>query len=87
MRSEEDDQHLLAVAVELRPLSEVLHVLQRERMPAEAPRESVELFVGRIDEVEPEELVARDQRVDRLLVDAVEHLHPGGTLAPHPDAV
>ena len=42
----EDDQHLVAVAVELRPLSEVLHVLERERVPAEALAERGELRVG-----------------------------------------
>jgi hypothetical protein len=61
-------------------------VLQRERMPAEALGERGELLVGRRDEVELEELVARGQLVDRALVDGVEHLHPRRTLDRAADA-
>ena len=63
-RRVEDQQHVVAVGVELRPLAELARVLERDRVQAERLAEPLDLLVVGDDEVDPEELVALAQPRD-----------------------
>jgi hypothetical protein len=76
VRSVEDDEDAAAEAVDLGALVELLRIGERERRDLHEPRELLELLVGGIDEVQPEELVALVERPDRVRVVALEDLHP-----------
>ena len=84
----EDEQHVLAVGVELRPLAELDRVLDRDRVQAERLAERLDLLGARVGEVEPEELVALAQLGEAVAVDALENLHlaraypRGGSVRP-----
>ena len=65
-RAEEDEKGEVVVVVDLRPLAEVLGVLDRERMELEELAEDREVVGGRTVEVEPEEAAAREQLLDAL---------------------
>ena len=65
----DDDEDEVVVVVDLRALAEVLGVLDRERVELEDVAEDREVArVGAI-EVEPEELPAREQALDRLAIE------------------
>ena len=75
-----DEQHRVAVAVELRPLPELARVLERELVQAEQlARRSRSASAGR-GEVEPEELVARRAAPRCGRVDLGQDLHRRPTL-------
>ena len=86
VRAVEDDEHALAVVVELGALAELLAVLDGEVGDAEQLAERVEIGVARVVQVQPEELLALVERADRVEVDGVENLHPAPPkLAAAPD--
>ena len=74
-RAVEDDQQVVVVGVELRPLAELERVLERHRMQAERRAEALDLLVGGGDEVDPEELVALTELRDLRFVDRREDVH------------
>jgi len=74
-RSVEDDERVLAIVVELRPLAEPARVLQRERMQPEQLPELGDLRVGGALQLEPEVLVALEQRLDLAAIDRGQDPH------------
>jgi hypothetical protein len=68
-RAVEDDEHVIPVLVELGALSELLRVLEGERMKAEELMQLPEIFVVRSGEVQPKETVAPQAIADPNLVD------------------
>ena len=62
----DDDEDEVVVVVDLRPLAEVLRVLDRQRVEPEDVAEDLEVARLRLVEVEPEEAAAREQLLDRL---------------------
>jgi hypothetical protein len=75
VRAVEDEQHVVAVGIELGPLAELAGVLDRERIEAEHVAEGVDLRRARLLEVQPEELLPLAQAPDELDVEGVEDLH------------
>ena len=71
----EDEQHVLAVGVELRALAELDRVLDRDRVQAEHLAHRLDVLGRRVGEVEPEELVALAQLGELVVVDGLENLH------------
>ena len=65
----DDEEDEVAVVLELRALAELLRVLERERMETEDVAEKREVVRPGVLEVEPEELAAREPRLDRRAVD------------------
>jgi hypothetical protein len=74
----EDEQHVVAVLVELRALAEVQRVLDRQLVPAEDPPGVLDGLRPRGEEVEPEVLAGLPQLGDACFVDAIEDLHRRG---------
>jgi hypothetical protein len=71
----EDQQRGLAVVVELGPLPELQRVLQRQRVHAEALAEVADLLRAGIVEVQPEEVIARQQLPESVVVERVADVH------------
>src|SRR5207237_10352999 len=65
----DDEEREVVVAVDLRPLPELLGVLDGERMEGEDLAEEHEVVGVRAVEVEPEELALGQQLLDRLAVE------------------
>src|SRR6202012_2013943 len=74
-RSVVDEEHVLVVVLELRPLTFLAQVLHRQRMPVEEVVQGFDVGVARSVEIEPEILVATEHRFDRAPVDLVEEAH------------
>src|SRR6266496_3075732 len=62
----DDEEDEIVVILDLRPLLEVLRVLDRERVEPEDLAQDLEVIRVRLVEVEPEEAPARQQLRDRL---------------------
>ena len=60
-RSEDDEEDVAVVVVDLRPLIEPPRVLERERMEAELLAQDLEIAGLRLVDVEPEEVAAGEQ--------------------------
>jgi len=58
VRAVEDHEDVVLEVVELRPLAELLRVLDGERVDPEQLGDQLDVLMARRDEVEPEELVA-----------------------------
>lgn len=71
----EDDQRVLVVAVELRSLTELPRVLDRQFVDAEQLAELVEFLDRGIEQIEPEELVAGQPLLDLGVIRRFEELH------------
>src|SRR5439155_13291196 len=71
----EDDEGVFPEVLELRPLTELAVVLDRQRMEAEDLPQRNQVVLGRILEVEPEEFVAPQQVVDLRAVQRRQHAH------------
>src|SRR5712692_9090599 len=65
-REVEDDEEVLGVLVDLRPLALREHVLEVERVPAEAKRESLRLVLARRVQVDPGDAVLAELSEPRL---------------------
>src|SRR5262249_49366705 len=65
----DDDEDEVVGFVDLRPLSERLGVLDRERVEAEGVPEDLEVGGFRLVEIEPEELARAEQLLDVLTVE------------------
>ena len=65
----DDDEDEVVVVVDLRPLAELLGILNRERVELEAVAQDLEVGAVRPVEVQPEEALPRKERVDRLAVE------------------
>ena len=74
-RRVEDEEHVVAVVVELRPLAELDRVLERDGVQAEDLADRLQVLGGRLGQVEPEELVALVQLGQPLAIDGFQHLH------------
>ena len=81
----DDEEDEVVVVVDLRPLAELLGVLDRERVELEDVAQDLEVAGLRFVEVEPEELAAREQPLDRLAAELhpaaarlVDHMAEGG---------
>ena len=72
-----DDEDVVAVLVELRPLAELDRVLERDGVQAEDLADHLQVLGAGLGEVEPEELVALVQLREPLPVDGLQHLHGG----------
>ena len=62
----DDDEDEVVVVVDLRPLAELLGVLDGQRVELEDVAEDLEVLVVRLVEVEPEELVVCEQPLGGL---------------------
>jgi hypothetical protein len=62
----DDQEDEIVVVVELRPLPELLRILDRQRVESEHLPENVEVIMVGLVEVEPEELIPSKQLLDRL---------------------
>jgi hypothetical protein len=67
-RAVEHEEGEVVVVLELRALAEVLRILEREWMEPEDVAQKLEVIFGRIVQVEPEELAARQARLDGYAV-------------------
>ena len=65
----DDEEDEVVVLLQLRPLAELLGVLERERVEAEDVAQELEVVRLGVLEVEPEEISAREPRLDRGPVD------------------
>ena len=65
----DDHKDEVVVVVELRPLVEVLGVFDRERMKLEHLAEDLKVVLARLIEIEPEEVAAREQPLDRVTIE------------------
>src|SRR5207253_2540923 len=65
-RAVDDDEDEVVVALDLRPLVELLGVLDGKRMKLEGVAKDLEVVRIRLIEVEPEETTAGKQPLDRL---------------------
>ena len=65
----DDHKDEVVVVVELRPLVEVLGVFDRERMKLEHVAEDLKVVLARLIEIEPEEVAAREQPLDRVTIE------------------
>ncbi len=70
----EDDEDVVLVDVDLRPLAELARVLLRHRVQPERPADALELVRRGRAEVEPEELVTRQLGGDLAVVDLCQDL-------------
>ena len=74
-RRVEDHEDVLRVGVDLRALAELARVLERDRVQVEVLAELGEVRVGRVVQVEPEEVVGVAQRGEVRPVRLGEDLH------------
>ena len=70
-----DDEHVIAVVVDLRALAELARVLQGQFVEAEDVAELIDGLDGGVVEVEPEELVAGAQLGDGPGVQGGQRAH------------
>src|SRR5581483_3413399 len=66
----DNDEDEVVVDIDLRPLIELLGILDRKRMELEDIAKNAEVLSARTVQVEPEEIVALEETLDRF---AVEH--------------
>ena len=69
-RAIDDDEDEVVVLVELRPLAELLRVLDRERMELEDIAKDLKVRLARSIEVEPEKATVREQALDGVDIEA-----------------
>src|ERR1035438_5184689 len=74
-RAVEDQEYVVAVVVELRALTKVLGVFERERMKPEQFAQLREILMTRGREVQPEEVITLKVVADPRLVDACATRH------------
>jgi hypothetical protein len=65
-RAVDDEEDEVLVVIDLRPLVEVFRILDRERVKLEDVAQDLEIGDVRAVQIKPEELVGREQIVDRL---------------------
>jgi hypothetical protein len=65
----EGEQDVVAIVIDLGSLTEVLGVLQRERVKAEQLTELEQLIVPGVAEIQPEEVIVGEVPADAGLVD------------------
>jgi hypothetical protein len=65
-RAVDNEEDEVLVVVNLRPLIEVLRILDRERVELEDVTQDLEIGDVRPIEIKPEELVGREQMLDRV---------------------
>jgi hypothetical protein len=69
-RAIDNEEDEVVVLVELRPLAELLRVLDRERMKFEDIAKDLKVRLARLIEVEPKEAVIREQLLDGVDIEA-----------------